>query len=103
MRSCISGHSLIEYRCKLVYASFKGADQFSVDAVVHYERAFAQAEQNGIKIRALIITNPHNPLGTATGVLCGLSTNACIRAVLSVKDFGSSHALLQRSLNSSCE
>ncbi|KAJ8115989.1 hypothetical protein OPT61_g2491 [Boeremia exigua] len=50
-------------KCKLIYASFDSVDQFSVRAVECYERAFHEAQQNGIKVRALVITNPHNPLG----------------------------------------
>lgn len=53
-------------RCKLVYAPFGSTDQFSVDAVAKYEAALQDAEKSGVKIRALVITNPHNPLGTYT-------------------------------------
>jgi 1-aminocyclopropane-1-carboxylate synthase len=38
-------------------------DQFSVDAVAKYEEALLQAQENGIKVRALLLCNPHNPLG----------------------------------------
>lgn len=51
-------------RCKLVYAPFGDTDQFSVNAVAKYEAALQDAKKSGIKIRALVITNPHNPLGT---------------------------------------
>ncbi|KAF2124105.1 aminotransferase, classes I and II family [Dothidotthia symphoricarpi CBS 119687] len=49
--------------CRLVYTSFEDQDQFSVQAVDHYERALQDAEREGIKVRALVLTNPHNPLG----------------------------------------
>lgn len=32
----------------------------SVDA---YERAFLQAKEEGIRVKALMFCNPHNPLG----------------------------------------
>ncbi|KAH6615391.1 1-aminocyclopropane-1-carboxylate synthase 1 [Boeremia exigua] len=49
--------------CKLVYTVFNDKDQFSVDAVDCYERSLQEAEKSGTKIRALVLTNPHNPLG----------------------------------------
>ncbi|KAH6668473.1 acc synthase [Halenospora varia] len=50
-------------RCQLVYASLGDVDQFGVDAVKVYEEHILQAAKDGIKIRALLICNPHNPLG----------------------------------------
>lgn len=55
-------------RCKLVYASFGNVDQFSIDAVKVYEDHILQAEKEGTKIRALLICNPHNPLGKCYSV-----------------------------------
>lgn len=52
--------------CKLVYAPFDGKDQFTTAAVEHYERAVEEAGRNGIKVKALILSNPHNPLGTSS-------------------------------------
>jgi hypothetical protein len=46
-----------------VYAPFEGVDQFSIHAADRYELALQEAQRNGIKVKALIITNPHNPLG----------------------------------------
>ncbi|KAF2724791.1 PLP-dependent transferase [Polychaeton citri CBS 116435] len=47
-----------------VFASFKDVDQFSKEGcVAGYEKALQQAEANGTKIRALMLCNPHNPLG----------------------------------------
>lgn len=54
---------MTENRCKLVYTPFGDVDQFSVRAVECYERALEEAEQRGTKVRALLLTNPHNPLG----------------------------------------
>jgi len=50
-------------KCKLIYTPFGDQDQFSVQAVDCYERALQKAQQNGTRVRALVITNPHNPLG----------------------------------------
>lgn len=50
-------------RCQLVYASFGEIDQFGVNAVNKYEEAILKATRNGVKIRALLLCNPHNPLG----------------------------------------
>ena len=46
-----------------MYASFGEVDQFGLDGVAVYEEAILQATKDGIKIRALVICNPHNPLG----------------------------------------
>jgi len=54
---------LINGRCKLIYAEFGDVDQFSVDAVRIYEESILKAEKEGVKVRALLICNPHNPLG----------------------------------------
>jgi aspartate/methionine/tyrosine aminotransferase len=55
--------TLIEPRCKLVYTPFGDVDQFSALAVDCYERALQEAQRNGTRVRALVIANPHNPLG----------------------------------------
>ena len=60
-------------RCKLIYTPFRDVDQFSVQAVNCYERAFQRAQQNGTRVRALVITNPHNPLGKPTIQYCLVS------------------------------
>jgi bifunctional pyridoxal-dependent enzyme with beta-cystathionase and maltose regulon repressor activities len=54
---------LTEYSCRLVYTPFRGADQFSLDAIDCYELALREAERESITIKALVISNPHNPLG----------------------------------------
>lgn len=48
---------------KCVYTPFGGVDQFSPAAADCYERALLAAEKAGTKIRALLLCNPHNPLG----------------------------------------
>ena len=50
-------------RCKLVYTAFDKVDQFSTNCVEKYEQALLSARKEGIKIRALLLCNPHNPLG----------------------------------------
>jgi aspartate/methionine/tyrosine aminotransferase len=52
-----------ETRCQIIYTSFGDIDQFSIDAVAKYEESVIQAAKDGIKIRALLLCNPHNPLG----------------------------------------
>ena len=45
------------------YVSFEDVDQFGVDCVGVYEKAFEDAKARGVNVRALLICNPHNPLG----------------------------------------
>lgn len=47
----------------LEYVDVGDTDQFSVDCVAAYEAGFEAAKARGINIRALLICNPHNPLG----------------------------------------
>ena len=46
-----------------MYASLGDIDQFDVDAVSRYEEAILNATKDGVKMRALVLCNPHNPLG----------------------------------------
>jgi bifunctional pyridoxal-dependent enzyme with beta-cystathionase and maltose regulon repressor activities len=46
-----------------VYTPFGDVDQFRADAVKCYERTLLEAAGAGINMRALILANPHNPLG----------------------------------------
>ena len=43
--------------------SFGDTDQFEVEGVAKYEEAITAATAKGIRIKALILCNPHNPLG----------------------------------------
>ncbi|KAI0880483.1 acc synthase [Annulohypoxylon maeteangense] len=45
------------------YVEVGDTDQFSPDCVALYEAGYNAAEARGVKITALIICNPHNPLG----------------------------------------
>lgn len=49
---------------KPVFVSFDGEDPFqSTNAIKHYEAAYDAAEAEGLNIRAVMLCNPHNPLG----------------------------------------
>ncbi|KAI5206127.1 PLP-dependent transferase [Aureobasidium subglaciale] len=48
---------------KCVFVPSDGIDQFSPAIVHQYEKTLLDAEANGTKIRALLLCNPHNPLG----------------------------------------
>ncbi|KAH9221867.1 pyridoxal phosphate-dependent transferase [Leptodontidium sp. 2 PMI_412] len=52
-----------EARLKIVYAKMKGMDSFDVGIVEIFQEAFEKASQAGTKIRAVLISNPSNPLG----------------------------------------
>lgn len=49
--------------CQLIYTPFHGEDQFGPGAVTCYEKAFLHAQETGVTVKALVISNPHNPLG----------------------------------------
>jgi 1-aminocyclopropane-1-carboxylate synthase len=51
------------FRVKPVYVSFGDTDQFSIAAVEKYEKAILKAREDGTHIRAMMLCNPHNPLG----------------------------------------
>lgn len=48
---------------KLEYVEVGDTDQFSPDCVALYEAGYEAAKARGVDIKALIICNPHNPLG----------------------------------------
>ena len=50
-------------RVQCLFVEFHDLDQFSLDAVQNYERALLSAQAQGIRVRALILCHPHNPLG----------------------------------------
>ena len=45
------------------FTDFGDVDQFSPEAASKYEEALLRAESQGIRVRALMLCNPHNPLG----------------------------------------
>ncbi|KAF9783638.1 hypothetical protein IL306_008765 [Fusarium sp. DS 682] len=48
---------------KIVGVSFGDIDPFSLETVAVYEKALMEAENQGIRVRAFLLCNPHNPLG----------------------------------------
>lgn len=48
---------------KIVYVDMHDTDPFSVDAATKYKEAWDKSVQEGVIIRAVLIVNPHNPLG----------------------------------------
>ncbi|CAI7638614.1 unnamed protein product [Penicillium palitans] len=59
-----TGDLHVPSNCQLIYTPFHGDDPFSPDAVARYEETFLKArDEAGVTIRALLICNPHNPLG----------------------------------------
>ena len=50
-------------RVQSVFVDFGDVDQFSLEAVAKYEDALQSAQSKGIRVRAIILCHPHNPLG----------------------------------------
>ncbi|MCJ1466365.1 hypothetical protein MMC07_004984 [Pseudocyphellaria aurata] len=50
-------------KVKCVYVDSVGVDLFSASGVHKYEQALIAAEREGIRIRAILLCHPHNPLG----------------------------------------
>ncbi|KAF2136749.1 uncharacterized protein K452DRAFT_329432 [Aplosporella prunicola CBS 121167] len=50
-------------KVRLVHVPFHGVDQFSVAAIDKFEEALKKASSSGIKVRAMMLCSPHNPLG----------------------------------------
>jgi 1-aminocyclopropane-1-carboxylate synthase len=48
---------------EIVYASMHGVDPFEVDVVERYQITFDEAKKRGVEVKAVMIVNPHNPLG----------------------------------------
>lgn len=48
---------------KIVYADMEGVDSFDPEIVGQYQKALDASFIKGVKIRFLMIVNPHNPLG----------------------------------------
>ncbi|RSM03357.1 hypothetical protein CEP52_007439 [Fusarium oligoseptatum] len=47
---------------KIIGVSFEETDPFSLETVEVYEKALANAQAQGIRVKALLLCNPHNPL-----------------------------------------
>ncbi|WEW59118.1 hypothetical protein PRK78_004587 [Emydomyces testavorans] len=48
---------------RVVYADTKPLETFEVGVMKKYEEAIVREEKRGVRVRAVLITNPHNPLG----------------------------------------
>lgn len=53
----------VEADIKIIYADTEPEESFTPAVVRKYEVALKEAEQNGVKIRAVLIANPNNPIG----------------------------------------
>lgn len=53
-----------EARLKICYVEMNGVDSFEEKFVEKYEDALLEAREVGNKIRAILIVNPSNPLGS---------------------------------------
>jgi 1-aminocyclopropane-1-carboxylate synthase len=58
---------------KTVYAEMGGKDPLGEEAVEGYERALKNAEGSGVRVRGMLISNPHNPLGLYSSSFCILA------------------------------
>lgn len=58
-----SDHKRAQFSVNLEHIHMGDIDQFSSDCVAAYEAGYEAATARGIKIKALLICNPHNPLG----------------------------------------
>ncbi|KAL2811087.1 pyridoxal phosphate-dependent transferase [Aspergillus granulosus] len=47
----------------IVYADTDPDEAFSPTCIEKYEKALADAKERGVKIRAVVLVNPHNPVG----------------------------------------
>ena len=55
----------VEAGVEMVYANSDAEECFSPVVVERYEAALKEAEERGVRIRALLLVNPHNPVGKA--------------------------------------
>jgi aspartate/methionine/tyrosine aminotransferase len=68
---------------KVVYADSHAENCFDEDVVDKFEKALTKSEATGTKIKALLIVNPHNPLGQFPSIaiysrlVSDLSTGKC--------------------------
>ncbi|KAL2677171.1 hypothetical protein Neosp_010939 [[Neocosmospora] mangrovei] len=62
------------FGAKLLPVAFHEADPLGEDAVAKYEEVIVDAQKKGLKVKGLVISHPHNPLGRcySRNVLIGL-------------------------------
>jgi len=53
----------VEAGVEMVYADNDVEEGFTPGVVGGFERALKEAEERGIRIRGILIVNPHNPVG----------------------------------------
>ena len=53
----------VEAGVKMVYADTTTEEAFASSVVKKYELALRDAQAKGVRIRALLLVNPHNPVG----------------------------------------
>jgi 1-aminocyclopropane-1-carboxylate synthase len=53
----------IEAGVEMVYAETATGEAFTPATVEKYEHALTAAKKRGMKIRAVLLVNPHNPVG----------------------------------------
>jgi len=58
----------IEAGVEIVYADTGTEEAFTPNAVEKYEQALADAKARGVNIRAVLLVNPHNPVGKFVAV-----------------------------------
>lgn len=58
---------LTGFSVRLLEVDFGEIDPFSMAAVQQYERALTEGKSRGLRIKALILCSPHNPLGLSSG------------------------------------
>jgi bifunctional pyridoxal-dependent enzyme with beta-cystathionase and maltose regulon repressor activities len=56
----------VEAGVEIVYADTATDEAFTPNSVEKYEESLAAAEERGVKIRAVLLANPHNPVGEFT-------------------------------------
>jgi 1-aminocyclopropane-1-carboxylate synthase len=84
-----------EARLKIVYARMGETDSFEVGVVEQFEKAFEEAEREGIRIRAVLISNPSNPLGESLQSLhCQRSFDGYNRRMLPPRNPSRHHEIL---------
>ncbi|KAL0571360.1 hypothetical protein V5O48_010598 [Marasmius crinis-equi] len=66
----------LRFGVEVVSVSFGEIDPIGIDAVKKYEEALKESEKKGVKVRALLLCHPHNPLGRCYSkeTLVGLMT-----------------------------
>lgn len=54
---------------RMVYANMGTIDPFSTTVIQQYQERLDSSLLEGVNIKALMIVNPHNPLGTQTSLV----------------------------------